>query len=281
MAPKNAHSFVSVSLLNRFRSVGWANPRFSGIYRNIRCFGPDSLFHLYGRIGSVHLRKFSSKLDVLILFSCRGPLRGEIECVLINLTKLYVWRKWGRRRENKGAEAMKGWIKEKDGRKTTWIHETLTIITFLPFTYFCNKQLVLINICESIYRREKLRCFFTLRWRRKKRPNDSFKPNDTIQMDATNTKSLVDQEKTLTRSLVRDKKFHEYAVIVVNLHKAYDDSDVVRGIDFAVKPGKISFDSFSRCFGAKRHFRPSLRLIEIFQFFLNNLFQVNALDCSV
>lgn len=100
-------------------------------------------------------------------------------------------------------------------------------------------------------------------------------------MDATNTKSLVDQEKTLTRSLVRDKKFHEYAVIVVNLHKAYDDSDVVRGIDFAVKPGKISFDSFSRCFGAKRHFRPSLRLIEIFQFFLNNLFQVNALDCSV
>lgn len=102
------------------------------------------------------------------------------------------------------------------------------------------KQLVLINICESIYRREKLRCFFTFRWRRKKRSNDKQKSSDNIQLNCCteSATSQVEQEKTLTRTLVRDKKFHEYAMIVVNLHKAYNDSDVVRGIDFAVKPGK-------------------------------------------
>lgn len=99
---------------------------------------------------------------------------------------------------------------------------------------------MLINVCESIYRREKLRCFFTFRWGRKKRSHD--KPdgaNDNIQLNccSESATSQVEQEKTLTRTLIRDKKIHEYAVIVVNLHKEYDDSAVVRGIDFAIKPG--------------------------------------------
>lgn len=51
--------------------------------------------------------------------------------------------------------------------------------------------------------------------------------------------SQVEEEKTLTRTLVRDKKLNDYAVIVSNLCKAYDDSDVVRGIDFAVKQGSV------------------------------------------
>lgn len=59
-----------------------------------------------------------------------------------------------------------------------------------------------------------------------------------LNSSSESTTSQVEQEKTLTRSLVRDKKFHEYAIIVMNLHKAYDDSDVVRGINFAVKSGR-------------------------------------------
>lgn len=68
------------------------------------------------------------------------------------------------------------------------------------------------------------------------------KSNDSLQLNCctTNTNSQVEEEKSLTRTLVRDKKLHEYAVIVANLHKAYDDSDVVRGIDFAVKQGLLS-----------------------------------------
>lgn len=54
---------------------------------------------------------------------------------------------------------------------------------------------------------------------------------------SANSTSEVEEEKSLTRTLVRDKKVNDYAVIVANLYKAYDDSDVVRGIDFAVKQG--------------------------------------------
>lgn len=105
-------------------------------------------------------------------------------------------------------------------------------------------QLVLINVVESIYRREKLKCFLTFRWGRKKRANaDDLKSSDNIQLNccSANSNSQVEEEKSLTRTLVRDKKLNDYAVIVANLYKAYDSSDVVRGIDFAVKQGE--------CFG--------------------------------
>ncbi|XP_055305939.1 phospholipid-transporting ATPase ABCA1 isoform X3 [Sitodiplosis mosellana] len=103
--------------------------------------------------------------------------------------------------------------------------------------------LILINIVESIYRREKLRCFFTFRWGRKKRSKDNQSKTGDIQLNccSANSSSEVEEEKSLTRTLVREHKLKDYAVIVANLYKAYDSSDVVRGIDFAVKQGE--------CFG--------------------------------
>lgn len=100
---------------------------------------------------------------------------------------------------------------------------------------------------ESIYRREKLRCFFTLKWRRPKRIDENrTKTVGDIQLNccSTNSDSQVEEEKSLTRTLVRDKKLNDYAVIVANLYKAYDDSNVVRGIDFAVKQGLCDFGVF-------------------------------------
>lgn len=98
---------------------------------------------------------------------------------------------------------------------------------------------MLIKIVESIYRREKLRCLFTFRWRRKKRLDNQHTKSDSMQLNccSANSNSQVEEEKTLTRSLVRENKLNDYAVIVANLYKAYDDSNVVRGIDFAVKQG--------------------------------------------
>lgn len=98
---------------------------------------------------------------------------------------------------------------------------------------------MLINVVESIYRREKLRCLFTFRWCRKKRSDDNHSKTESIQMNCCSANSQVEEEKSLTRTLVRDKKLNDYAVIVANLYKAYDNSDVVRGIDFAVKQGSI------------------------------------------
>lgn len=101
-------------------------------------------------------------------------------------------------------------------------------------------QLVLIKIVECIYRREKLLGFFTFRWCRssKKRPNSGHSQSNSMQLNhSTNSNSQVEEEKTLTRTLVRDRRTNDYAVIVSNLYKQYDDSDVVRGIDFAVKQG--------------------------------------------
>lgn len=112
----------------------------------------------------------------------------------------------------------------------------------LMINIFRNFQLILINVCESIYRREKLRCFFTLKCRKKKVPDDnSPKPSDNIQLNccSASQSSQVEEEKSLTRTLVRDKKLNDYAIIVANLYKAYDEADVVRGIDFAVKQGKV------------------------------------------
>lgn len=66
------------------------------------------------------------------------------------------------------------------------------------------------------------------------------KSGDNLQLNccAANTNSEVEEEKSLTRTLVRDKKLNDYAIIVANLHKNYDDSDVVKGIDFVVKQGE-------------------------------------------
>lgn len=53
--------------------------------------------------------------------------------------------------------------------------------------------------------------------------------------------SEVEDEKSLARILVREKKLDEYAIIVSNLKKNYNDFSAVNGIDFAVKKGE--------CFG--------------------------------
>lgn len=97
---------------------------------------------------------------------------------------------------------------------------------------------------ECIYRREKLLGVLTFRWCRssKKRPGDGHSQSNSMQLNnhtTNNSNSQVEEEKTLTRTLVRDRRTNDYAVIVANLYKQYDDSDVVRGIDFAVKQGLI------------------------------------------
>lgn len=91
-------------------------------------------------------------------------------------------------------------------------------------------------IVESIYRREKLKRFLSFKWcsAGKNCKND-------MQLNCCQSDSEVEQEKTLTRTLVRDKKLSDYAIIVSNLHKSYDDVTAVDGIDFAVKKGE--------CFG--------------------------------
>lgn len=63
---------------------------------------------------------------------------------------------------------------------------------------------------------------------------------------STNSNLQVEEEKTLTRTLVRDRRTNDYAVIVANLYKQYDNSDVVRGIDFAVKQGLINAANCSK-----------------------------------
>lgn len=108
-----------------------------------------------------------------------------------------------------------------------------------------NIQLILINVCESLYRREKLRYFFTLKWCRCRRRKDHPKSSNSMQLNCCNSVSAdsqVEEEKSLTRTLVRDNKMCDYAIIVANLCKAYDDSNVVRGIDFAVKQGNFGLD---------------------------------------
>lgn len=102
--------------------------------------------------------------------------------------------------------------------------------------------MVLIKVVECIYRREKLLCFLTLQWCRSNKKRDSHSQSNSMQLNhSTNSNSQVEEEKTLTRTLVRDRRTNDYAVIVANLYKQYDNSDVVRGIDFAVKQGE--------CFG--------------------------------
>lgn len=51
----------------------------------------------------------------------------------------------------------------------------------------------------------------------------------------------VGKEKYLTNTLIREKKQNDYAIIVSNLQKNYNDFVAVDGIDFAVKRGE--------CFG--------------------------------
>lgn len=98
---------------------------------------------------------------------------------------------------------------------------------------------MLIKIVECIYRREKLLGVITFRWcRSKKRSGDGHSQSNNMQLNhSISSNTQVEEEKTLTRTLVRDRRTNDYAVIVANLYKAYNESDVVRGIDFAVKQG--------------------------------------------
>lgn len=91
---------------------------------------------------------------------------------------------------------------------------------------------------ESIYRREKLRKMLSFKWC--SAGKNCKKTKDNMQLNCCQSDSEVQQEKTLTRTLVRDKKLSDYAIIVSNLHKSYDDVTAVDGIDFAVKKGLFS-----------------------------------------
>lgn len=95
-------------------------------------------------------------------------------------------------------------------------------------------QLFLVLICENIYRREKLINLFTFNWCR----NNKQKGN-SMPLNCCTSNSEVQVEKFLTRTLVRDKKVDDYAIIVSNLRKSYNEFTAVDGIDFAVKKGKI------------------------------------------
>lgn len=80
----------------------------------------------------------------------------------------------------------------------------------------------------------------TLKWITKCKSNQKT-ADASMQLNccSTNSNSEVQEEKSLTSTLVRDKKLDEYAIVVSNLHKAYDDFNAVNGIDFVVKKGKI------------------------------------------
>lgn len=74
-----------------------------------------------------------------------------------------------------------------------------------------------------------------------------------MPLNCCTSNSEVQVEKFLTRTLVRDKKVDDYAIIVSNLRKSYNEFTAVDGIDFAVKKGKILF---------KSNFSDSLKKIE-------------------
>lgn len=114
----------------------------------------------------------------------------------------------------------------------------MKIINFL-LGFGSSSQFVLVFICESIYRREKIRRMFTFKCSSsaQKKSSDA----NGIQLNCCSNNSEVEVEKTLTQTLVRDRKLDEYAIIVSNLHKSYDDTNAVKGIDFVVKKGE--------CFG--------------------------------
>lgn len=118
-------------------------------------------------------------------------------------------------------------------------------LSLLSFSF----QLVLIKIVECIYR-----------IRSKKRPKNSTQLNHSA-----NINSQVEEERTLTRTFVRNRRpngLNDYAVIVANLYKTYerydryDDSDAVRDIDFAVKRKSQTSE--------KLYFRSELRIYDIY-----------------
>lgn len=104
-------------------------------------------------------------------------------------------------------------------------------------------QFILVFIFESLYRREKLRRFFSFSFKfGKKKDKKGVDCRDAgIQMNSPDNNKEVQEEKTLTRTLVRDQRIHEYAIVVSDLHKSYENINAVNGIDFVVKRGE--------CFG--------------------------------
>lgn len=114
-------------------------------------------------------------------------------------------------------------------------HEKYQRLLFRRFNAFFSVQFVLIFICESIYRKEKLRKALTLHWTTR---STCKKKADAMQLNCCSANSEVESEKVLTRTLVRDRKINDYAIVVSNLQKAYDDFTAVNGIDFVVKKGE-------------------------------------------
>lgn len=106
-------------------------------------------------------------------------------------------------------------------------------------------QFILVFVFESLYRREKIRRLFTFSCCSKSRKDENKDGTDTndgaIQLRCCAVNEQVQEEKVLTQTLVRDHRLDEYAIIVSNLHKSYENVNAVNGIDFVVKKGE--------CFG--------------------------------
>lgn len=94
---------------------------------------------------------------------------------------------------------------------------------------FGSLQVFLVAVWEDIYRKQWLIGLFTFykRCRRSKPPaRELLTPNEDVR-----------EEKDLTDSVVTENNIENYAIVVSNLKKRYDQFEAVRGISFTVKRG--------------------------------------------
>lgn len=116
------------------------------------------------------------------------------------------------------------------------------LFLFIPFVFIL--QFILVFVFESLNRREKFRRLFLFscfsKAKKEKNKNGTDSNDGAIQLRCV-VNEKVQEEKVLTQTLVRDRKLDDYAIIVSNLHKSYENVNAVNGIDFVVKKGE--------CFG--------------------------------
>lgn len=84
---------------------------------------------------------------------------------------------------------------------------------------------------EDIYRREKLLSYLRLY-----KKLSCFK-SVPLRTEEVNSNDDVIQERDLTDSVVANRQIDDFAIVVSNLHKQYDNVNAVRGINFTVKKG--------------------------------------------
>lgn len=121
---------------------------------------------------------------------------------------------------------------------------SLSFVFVIASRRFC-LQFILVFVFESLYRRERIRRLFSLdclsRAKLGRGQNGADTGDGAIQLRCCAVNDQVQEEKVLTQTLVRDRKLNDYAIIVSNLHKSYENVNAVNGIDFVVKKGE--------CFG--------------------------------